>query len=279
MASGAAGAWPGDAAVVALKPDKNPDAMLAEREKLSLVLQEKLGVPVQVIVPLSAAVIREGLRNGSIDAAYVSATEFLPMGDEGAAEIVLANEIAGATGYKSLWLVRREAKFSSIEELRGHPVAFSSRTSTSGFFIPLKDLHDRGLVRSAADLEEFFGRGNVLFGTGYVSAVERVLSGQAEAAAVSDYVFEGDRHLSAEQKAELRVLQSQGPVPTHVLVVSSRLGPAEKELLRSAFLDMDDSPEMREFRDRIFTAKFVPVDAQAHVAPVRAALQLALDPP
>lgn len=269
--------WPASGVVVALKPDKNPDAMLEEREKLSEVLGEKLGVPVEVIVPLSAAVIREGLRNGSIDLGYVSATEFLPMGEGGEAVVLLANEIKGKTGYESLWLVRKDAGYSSIADLRGKPVAFSSRTSTSGFFIPLKDLRDRGLVKSAAGLDGFFGEGNVQFGTGYVSAVERVLSGQAEAAAVSDYVFLGDRHLTNEQKQQLRVLQSQGPVPTHVLVGSSRLGKEQAEMLRRIFLSMDESAALQELRDRIFTAKFVEVDAATHVAPVAEAVKLSED--
>ena len=43
--------------VIALKPDKNPDQMIAERESLEKYLSEKLGRPVEVIIPLSAAVI------------------------------------------------------------------------------------------------------------------------------------------------------------------------------------------------------------------------------
>jgi ABC-type phosphate/phosphonate transport system substrate-binding protein len=43
--------------VVALKPDKDPDKMLAEREALAKALAASLGRPVKVIVPLSAAVI------------------------------------------------------------------------------------------------------------------------------------------------------------------------------------------------------------------------------
>jgi phosphonate transport system substrate-binding protein len=249
--------------------------MLAEREKLSTTLAGALEIPVNVIVPLSAAVIREGLRNGSIDAAYVSATEFLPMGAGGDAKVLLANEIDGKTSYESLWLVRKDSEFKDIGELRGKPVAFSSRTSTSGFFIPLKDLRDRGFLKDASGLEECFGAGNVLFGTGYVSAVERVLAGQAEAAAVSDYVFFEDAHLTPEQKSQLRVLQSQGPVPTHVLVVSSRLDAGQMQSLREAFLSMEKSEELRALRDKIFTSKFVEVDADAHIAPVKEAVELA----
>ncbi|MGB9277926.1 MAG: PhnD/SsuA/transferrin family substrate-binding protein, partial [Terrimicrobiaceae bacterium] len=63
--------------VVALKPDKDPDAMIAERAQLSQYLSKQLGKPVEVIVPLSSAVILEGLGNGTIDLAYLAATDML----------------------------------------------------------------------------------------------------------------------------------------------------------------------------------------------------------
>ena len=63
--------------VVALKPDKDPDAMIAERAQLSDYLSKQLGKPVEVIVPLSSAVILEGLSNGTIDLAYLAATDML----------------------------------------------------------------------------------------------------------------------------------------------------------------------------------------------------------
>ena len=60
--------------IVALEPDKDPDAMLEDRAALESYLSETTGKPVEAIVPMSSAVIYEGLRNGTIDLAYLSAT-------------------------------------------------------------------------------------------------------------------------------------------------------------------------------------------------------------
>ena len=74
----------------------------------------------------------------------------------------------------------------------------------------------RGLVGNETSLTDFFSL--TLYGTGYVSAVEKVLSGEVEAAAVSDYVYRGDnKYLDDTQKERLRVFQEQGPVPAHAL--------------------------------------------------------------
>jgi ABC-type phosphate/phosphonate transport system substrate-binding protein len=90
--------------VVALKPDKDPDAMLAERRTLAAMLTAQLNQPVEVIVPLSGAVIVEGLANGTIDVAYLSATDMLNARRSGAATLLLAGEIAGRTWYRSYWV-------------------------------------------------------------------------------------------------------------------------------------------------------------------------------
>lgn len=263
-----------ESVVIALKPDKNPDKMLAERESLSAALGKILGRPVRVIVPLSATVIIEGLANGSIDLGWLSATDMVRARDAGAADLLLVGEIDGRRDYSSLWLCLADKPYESIKDLRGKPVAFASLTSTSGHLIPRLDLKKQGLIQR--DPAEFFGAGNVWFGTGYMSAVERVLSGEAEAAAVSDYVFEKDQYMTPGQKARVRILARQGPVPTHVMAVSARLDAAARESLRDALLKFTASGS--PLCEAVFTSPLVPADATAHLQPIVEALAI-LPPP
>ena len=257
--------------VVALKPDKDPDKMLTERESLAKALGSSLGRPVKVIVPLSTAVIIEGLSNGSIDLGYLSATDMVNARDAGAANLLLVGEIDGKRSYESVWLCLKDSPHKKIADLQGKPVAFSSRTSTSGYLVPLLDLKKQNLIEK--NPTEFFGEGNVWFGTGYMSAVERVLAGEAEAAAVSDYVYDKDKHLTPEQKARLRILAKQGPVPTHVIAVASSLTPEASAQLRAALLDF--SEKNPALRDTIFTSRLVESDAETHLQPVEDALAFA----
>jgi phosphonate transport system substrate-binding protein len=264
-----------DKVVIALKPDKNPEAMLEEKRALAAFVSERVGRPVEVIIPLSAGVILEGLANGTIDLGYLSATDMVNARGRHAADLLLAGEFEGGhTWYESYWLVRKEATYASIGDLRGKPVAFASKTSTSGFVLPLLDLRRRGLVGEDGNLEAFFGQGHALFGVGYVSAVERVLSGEAEAAAVSYYVFDKDKHLTVEQRAKLRVLQAQGPVPSHVVAVRASLSAADRATLRDALLGLNE-PAQAGLRDKVFTTRLTSVDADAHLAPLAEGLELA----
>ncbi len=261
-------------AIVALKPDKDPDAMLSERRSSAAFLADALGKPVDVIVPLSGAVIAEGLANGTIDVAFVSATDLVHARRNGTGGLLLAVEIGGKTTYESYWVSLREKPYRSVEDLKGRPVAFASRTSTSGFVVPLHDLHQRGLVSARGRPEEFFGAGNVFFGTGYVSAIERVLRGEAEAAAVSYYVLDEDKHLTLEQRQRLRKVCAQGPVPTHVLAVSHRVSGPDRQALKRALLRFNE-PAGTALRDRLFVSRLVEVEEEAHIASLDAALRLA----
>jgi phosphonate transport system substrate-binding protein len=253
--------------IIALKPDKNPEAMSAERTALTTALGTALGVPVEAIIPTSAAVLNEGMANGTIDLGWLSATDVAKLPAPRPVAVLLVAQLKGRTTYDSVWLARADRPYTSIADLKDKPVAFASKTSTSGGTVPLNDLVEKGLVDPAAGPEGYFGRGNVWFGTGYVSAVERVLSGDSEAAAVSDYVFLGDKHLTPEQKSQLKVIATQGPVPTHVLAVRSALTAAQRASLAGAMGTLDAG-----LRDKIFGGPLVAVDEAQHLAPIAKAL-------
>jgi phosphonate transport system substrate-binding protein len=261
-----------DRIVIALEPDKDPDAMLEDRRAIETYLSESIDKPVGAIVPMSSAVIYEGLQNGSIDIAYLSSTAAAKLLETEAIDILLAELIEGKPFYESYWIALKESPYENIADLEGKPIAFSSRTSTSGFLIPTWDLYQQGRI----DLEDgpagFFGDGNVFYGTGYVSAAERVLSGAAEAAAVSYYVLDKDKHLTEAQRERLKVVDTQGPVPSHVVVVRNALNAQDRAALRESFLAMNT--DATELRDRIFGAPLAPADAATHLKTSLEALEL-----
>jgi len=258
--------------IIALEPDKDPDAMLADRVALESYMTEATGKTVEAMVPMSSAVIYEGLRNGSIDVAYLSATAAAKLAENDVIDIALAELINGQPYYQSYWITLKEAPYESVLDLEGQPIAFSSRTSTSGFLIPVWDLYKQALIDLESGPEGFFGEGNVYYGVGYVSAAERVLDGSVEAAAVSYYVLDKDKHLSADQRARLRMLDSQGPVPSHVVVIRKALSDADKALIKEAMLAMNE--DAVELRDRIFGATLAPADAETHLRTTREALEI-----
>ncbi len=258
--------------IVALEPDKDPDAMLEDRAALEDYLSEITGRNIEAIVPMSSAVIYEGLRNGTIDLAYLSATAAGKLIQEDIIDILLAELIDGKPYYQSYWITLKDALYQSIADLKGQPIAFSSRTSTSGFLIPVWDLYTQGLINLENGPKGFFGEDNVFYGVGYVSAAERVLRGEAQAAAVSYYVLDKDKHLNQEQRERLRMLDSQGPVPSHVVVVRKGLNNLDQIAIKEALLNMNTGNT--DLRDRIFGAQLTPANTETHLQTTLEALEI-----
>ncbi len=259
--------------VIALKPDKNPEKMVEEKAKLEKFLSQELSVPVRVVVPLSAAVILEGFKGGSIDIGYLGSLDMYNAKKQKAAYVLLAGEIKGKTTYESVWLVKKDSPYKSINDLKGKSIAFASRTSTSGYLVPYKSLIEKKLVGSKKDPQDFFGTGNVWYGTGYVTAVQKVLDGTAEAAAVSDYVYLENKHLDGAQKSQLRILERQGPVPTHVLAIRSNISKSDAEIIEKALLALNNK-DNTNLRDQVFTSKIVDVEEDIHLAGIAKAVEL-----
>ena len=257
--------------IIALKANKNPEKMLSEKEALEKHLSAKLNRTVEVLIPSDSSVVVESFRNGTLDLGYLSSTDAARNLDQDTASILLIHLKNEKPHYQSVWLSLSEKPYQSISELAGKPVAFASRSSTSGYLIPSWDLAQKGHIGPDRSLTDFFSE--VLYGTGYVSAVEKVLSGEVEVAAVSDYVFNGDnKYLSDEQKSRLRIVQQQGPVPSHTLCIRSSISREDAAIIEAALLDMNhESPALR---DQVFNGELVKVEPNEHLRVTREAIEV-----
>lgn len=257
--------------VIALKANKNPEKMLAEKEALEKFLTTNLGREVQVLIPTDSSVVVESFRNGTLDLGYLSSTDAARNLDQETASVLLIHLKNGRPNYQSVWLSLKDKNYQTIEELRGQAVAFASRSSTSGYLIPVWDLAKKGLVGPKTSLTDYFSL--TIYGTGYVSAVEKVLSGEVDAAAVSDYVFTGDnKYLNDSQKSRLRIIQEQGPVPSHTICARTTLSPSDRAILKNALLAMNE--ENPTLRDQVFNGELIEVDQVEHLRVTREALEV-----
>lgn len=257
--------------VIALKANKQPASMLIEKQDLQAYLSQKLNRPVEVLIPTDSSIVVESFRNGTLDLGYLSSTDAARNAGQQTANVLLVHLKNGKPHYQSVWLTKAEKPYQSILDLKGKPVSFASRSSTSGYLIPTWDMMKKGLVGPEKSLTDYFSL--TLYGTGYVSAVEKLLSGEVEAAAVSDYVFKGNnKYLDDAQKSKLRILQEQGPVPAHTVCIRSTMSPNDRRILKQALLDMNQ--ENPGLRDRIFNGELIEVDEDQHLQVTREAIRL-----
>ena len=253
--------------------------------RVAQILSKEIGMPVEAVIGDETAAV-EALRANRAEVAFVAGRAALKAEQLAKARMYLAevrSDYSGGNTYDSVFVVRQDSPLrpkgsskQTLEQLRGKKMAFTSRTSGSGFIFPVGELVGTGLVTGPDRLEGFFG--NVFYGDGYSSALQAVLRGQSEVAAVSEYALLPP-WVTAEEGKRLRVLQKVAGVPAHGIVIDDRIPAPMRERLVNAFMKMNEPANNQLFRSLYNSQRLVKVDHARHLATLRQALQRAkLDP-
>lgn len=274
---------------VAVQPTAAAAEVLEKAKPMQAFLEKELGkrgIPaeVKVYVPLSQAGVVEALRFGQADVALMGAWPAFLASEKGAGDLMLAeirevvidDEKKDAPYYYSYWVVPGNGSHTSLKELRGKNACFPSPVSTSGYVGPMGRLVELGLLsrtgKGEVDPKQFFG--GVLFGGGYAQCWEALKKGQVDVTIIAGDVSE---KLYREVLANTRVLEKQGPIPSHGAVFSKGLKDPLRSSLQEALLALnapEHRPLMRQFVSGIFV-RFEPSTAERHFAGLKKYLDLA----
>jgi phosphonate transport system substrate-binding protein len=225
--------------VVSFQKQKEPDQLKKSADLVAAYLTKKLGQPVEVLVPTSYGTTAQGLISGKVHVAYMDSLPYILASQETELEILAVEKRNNKTDYNSLVLVAKDSPIKSLKDLKQKSFAFTSQTSTSGYLFPLAQLTREKLVNSTKDVDQYFSK--VTYAGGYDKALAAVASGQADAAALSDYAFEGpkaDLYGDVATREKLRVLARISGVPTHLVVASKKLSPEIRKKVQSALISL-----------------------------------------
>lgn len=270
--------------VIAVQPTFAVAEMMEKVKPLEAFLEERLGdVDVEIYIPLSQAGVIEALRFGHAQVAFLGpwaanlAVELAgaELGLAEVREVVFADRKSEATHYFSYWVVAASSPYRTLAEMRGKRACFPSPVSGSGYVAPLGRLLELNLLDRAAgseaDPKQFFGE--VLFAGGYGQCWQALKSGQVDVSIIAGDVPE---KLYNEVLANSRVLEQQGPLPSHAVLLSKEL----KEPLRSRAVEAiaalgaaEHRALMRQFISGLFIG-FQKTDAATHLGAFRQYLGL-----
>jgi len=260
--------------VIAVQPTSTPEQLTADAKELREFLSKRLNREVEIVFPMTYAGVVEALRFGHAQAAFMSAWPAQLAVKHAKAdvalaevrEVVIGQEKKAETFYFSYWVVAKDSPVERLEQLRGKRAVFPSPLSTSGYVAPLARLVELGLVPrqpgKEADPKAFFG--DVRFAGGYAQGWEALKAKQADVTVIAGDVSE---KLYREVLAGTKVIEQQGPIPSHAVLFARDLDQAAKTQLRDALLDLG-KPEhrglMRKFISGIFVG-FKPTTAEQHL--------------
>ncbi|HET8567435.1 MAG TPA: phosphate/phosphite/phosphonate ABC transporter substrate-binding protein [Candidatus Limnocylindria bacterium] len=281
-APGAAPAAPGKL-VIAVQPTATPETLSADAKELRQHLSKRLGREVEIVFPTTYAGVVEALRFGHAHAAFMSAWPAQLAVKHAGAEVALAEvrEVVIGTEkqeqpyYFSYWVVRKDSPAAKLADLKGKKAALTSALSTSGYVAPVARMVELGLITSApgkeADPKQFFSE--VLLPGGYQQAWEALKAGQVDVSVIAGDVSE---KLYREVLDATKVVEQQGPVPSHAVLFAKDLPAADRDKLKAALLELGDPalrPLMRKFISGIFVG-FRATSAQEHLGPLAKYLDL-----
>ncbi len=243
-------------------------------------LSNELKQPVEAVFGDETAAV-EALRAKRANVAFLGSRAALKAGELANATMYLAevrSNYSGGYTYKSIFVVPKDSPLKSgqteatLNQLKGKKISFTSATSGSGFIFPLAELVQQKLVPDRDRMNGFFGQ--VSYGGSYDKALQAVLRGQADVAAVSEYTL-GNPYITPAEASKLRVLYSISGVPAHGIVITNDVPASDRNKLVAAMLKLNQ-PENNQLLVSLYNStKLVKVDGTAHLKPMRVALQQA----
>lgn len=267
---------------IAIQPSANPATLAAKSKEIEAFLEQRMpNVDIELRVPTLYAGVVEALKFGHAQAAFMSAWPAALAQKHAGAEVALAEVREVVIGeekqekpfYYSYWVAPKDSNYKSLAELKGKRAAFPSPLSTSGYVMPMSRMVELGMLTPGdkeADPKQFFS--SVVFAGGYAQAWEAVKQGQADVSVIAGDVPE---KLYREVLAASRIIEQQGPLPSHAVVFSKDLEEPLRGQLKTALLALgqpEHRPLMRKFVSGIFTG-FQETNTQEHLASLSSALQ------
>jgi phosphonate transport system substrate-binding protein len=243
-------------------------------------LSKELQQPVEAVFGDDTAAV-EALRANRADVAFLSSRSALKAQELANANLYLAevrSNYSGGHTYKSIFVVSKNSNLKSgqgeatLSQLKGKKISFTSPTSGSGFIFPLAELVQQKLIPNRDRLNGFFGQ--VTYGGSYDKALQAVLRGQADVAAVSEYTL-GAPYITAAEASNLRVLYSIPGVPAHGIVIDDDVSASDRDRLIAAMMKLNQPANNQLLVSLYNSTKLVKVDGDAHLKPTRVALQQA----
>jgi phosphonate transport system substrate-binding protein len=243
-------------------------------------LTKELQQPVEAVFGDDTAAV-EALRANQADVAFLSSRSALKAQELANASLYLAevrSNYSGGHTYKSIFVVAKNSPLKSgtgaeiLTQLKGKKIAFTSPTSGSGFIFPVAELVQQKLVPDRDRLNAFFGQ--VTYGGSYDKALQAVLKGQADVAAVSEYTL-GSPYITPAEASTLRVLYSISGVPAHGISIDDDVPVATRNKLITAMLKLNQPANNQLLRSLYNSTELVKVEQDKHLAPIRTALQRA----
>lgn len=232
-----ANGWPRQI-VFAFVPDpEDPGRREAIYEKIGAYLAVEMGIAVKILKTSQYGPVIEAMRAEKVDMSNLSTFPYLIASKKVGVEPIASRSFADGSPRtsRSLFIARADSRWRDMDELLRDVAsvrfAFVNPASTSGHLVPRAYLEKQG-IDPEADFKELVYPGS------QSASILAVLSGQLDAAAVSEGNLRKLLVVGKVREDELRILGQSPPIPSGCISIRSALPTSLKDAVRQAFLDL-----------------------------------------
>ena len=234
--------WPADIASLrfGVAPYAAPQVIHDSFTPIIRHLSRRLGVPVELVVTKDYGDLIRRMRDQSIDFAELAPASYVRLKEFDPGAVLLASQLQeGAETYGGYIVVRNDDPAEKLEDLRGRTFCFPDPNSTSGYVFP------RALIRKKGhDPDRFFGQ--MQQGGSHFRCLRRVVSGHADAAAVSSSEVAASRR-AAFPLSRIKIVAKTERIPWDAYCARSGLPAQAAERLRWELLSLSTrTPDGRD---------------------------------
>jgi phosphonate transport system substrate-binding protein len=237
-----------------------------EKAPLQSYLSEKLGRPVELVIPTNYNATVEAIGNGSLDIAYFGGLTYVKAHRRYGAVPLVQRDIDRQ--FHSLFIAHAGSAIAKLGDLKNKTFCFGDINSTSGHLMPRLILKHAGLSAEAT-FREFRHTGS------HPATAQAVASGACDAGALDETVF---RQLVEEGKVpagKIAVFYTSPPFTDYVWAARKDLPGDDREAFSQALLALKpgkDDAVLGILRGE----KFVPADNASYADVEKVAKELDL---
>ena len=199
----------------------------------------------RILMARDAVQMASYLRRGRVDWVSETAAAGVLLQQRAEADTLVLSERNGIRRYHTIYFARRDSPIKSIDQLRGHRIAFQNRTSTSAYFIPAMELLELGLPMEIlgspfdAPVESSVG---FVFARTERNIATWVHKGLVDVGAVSNLDWPNPKHIPEFFKSDFLIIRESEEVPRGVEMVRKDLDARVRARLHDVLLGMGDDP-------------------------------------
>lgn len=222
------------------------------RDFISYV-ENRLGIPIQIVDRENYAEINSLLESGALDFAFVCSGPYVDGHDKFGLQLLAAPEVNGKTTYNSLIIANIKSPLRSFKEFRGKTFAFTDPLSNTGTLVPTYML-----AKMNETPKSFFKE--LIYTQKHDKSIKMAAENLVDGAAVDSLIWEYMNRKTPDITYRTRIVEKSPPYGIPPVVVSKSISPEISKKLSEIFLTAHLDPQGKEILKGMMIDRFVTVN-------------------